>query len=109
MSKKDLDRRLISELQNLGPKCERDLAAVGIKTAADLRQLGVKEAFTRVVIGRLRRNESIASLSLNYLYALHGALHETDWRALSEETKREYRVFLDELRTDGPLSRRSRR
>ncbi|MCR9291969.1 MAG: TfoX/Sxy family protein [bacterium] len=106
MSSSGKDRRRISELRNLGPKCEYDLNSVGIDSLDDLRELGVEQAFVRVVIGRMRRGQDVSSLNLNYLYALHGALYDVDWRRLAAEDKQRYRLFLADMRASGSLKRR---
>ncbi len=106
MSSPGRDRRRISELRNLGPKCEYDLNSVGIDSLDDLRELGVEQAFARVVIGRMRRGQDVSSLNVSYLYALHGALHDVDWRQLPEEAKQRYQLFVAEMRASGNLKRR---
>ncbi|MFN3190040.1 MAG: TfoX/Sxy family DNA transformation protein [Aureliella sp.] len=100
----------ISEMRNLGPACEADFAAAGIHTADQLRHLGVEEAFTQMLIGRLQHGRSTKCCNAAYLYAIHGALHDCDWRELSDETKSHYKAFAAELRSLGPHSRnRSKR
>lgn len=77
------------ELQNIGPKSERMLAKVGIVTTVQLRKLGAVAAFLLV-------REAGLKPSLNFLWALHGALTATKWNRLTEETKRR---LLDSLNT----------
>ncbi len=68
-------------LLNLGPKSTAWLAAIGVRTKAQLRALGAIEACRRV-----RAAGHPASLLL--AYALEGALTDTHWAELPPETKR---------------------
>lgn len=68
-------------MKNLGPISAARLRAVGIDSPEDLRRLGAVEAFLR-----LRRGLPF-DISLVFLYALHGAVTDTDWRQLSESTR----------------------
>ncbi len=99
-----MNAKRISQLRNLGPVCEQDLRAVGIETEADLQRIGVKEAFMRILIGRRRDGRNVKACTSTYLYALHGALHDCDWRSLPDDVKRDYREFVAELRASGALS-----
>ena len=68
----------VAGLPNLGPKSRDMLAAVQIKTVAQLRQLGAVAAFVRV-------KQHHASASLNLLWALEGALTDVPWQAVARE------------------------
>lgn len=57
------------------------LAEIDIRTEQDLRALGAVGAFVRL------RFACIPGLSLNALYAMHAALNNIHWRAVSDETK----------------------
>ena len=63
----------ISDMRNLGPATERMLAEIDIVTPDELRAIGAGEAYRRL---RFRHS----SVSRNALYALRGALADTDWR-----------------------------
>ena len=52
------DKRTISEMRNLGPACEKDLNAVGIRTASQLIRLGPEDAFVKMLLGRKRLGRS---------------------------------------------------
>lgn len=99
MAKKDL--RSISEMRNLGPACEQDLNSVGIKRAQDVIDLGVEETFIRMLIGRVQQGRSAKCCNAAYLYAIHGAVHDCDWRKLPEDVKEKYKSFAAELRAPG--------
>jgi DNA transformation protein and related proteins len=77
--------RHIHELRGLGPFSARLLKSVDINTEDDLRAIGAAEAFARV------RLAAAPEASLNLLYALHAALLDVDWRALSPDIKRQLR------------------
>jgi len=95
------DQRRISEMRNLGPACERDLNAVGINTAGQLKRLGAEAAFVRILLGRKQQGRSGKCCNAAYLYALHGAIHDIDWRKLPELKKLEFKALALELRESG--------
>lgn len=102
----DYDSRMarsetVSSMRNLGPVVEKDLKAVGITTAAQVRRLGPKNAFVRMLDGRLRSGRSAACCNAAYLYSLYGAIHDVDWRDIPEQKKREFKKFTAELRASG--------
>lgn len=70
-------------LPNLGPKSQAMLAAAGIHTLAQLRDLGSVRAYLRV-------KQTGANASLNLLWALEGALTGLSW----QEVAREHRLSL---------------
>lgn len=80
--------RSIEELRNLGPRSAEQLRAVGISTEAELRSAGVEFAYLAV----RQRNSSV---SLNLLWALYGALHDVDWRDVSDGTKAALREAIE--------------
>jgi DNA transformation protein len=63
----------VSDLRNLGPKSREWLAAIGIRSVADLRAAGAVPAY--VALKRAR-----GGVSLNLLYALVGALEDLHWQ-----------------------------
>lgn len=101
MAKKKSDARTISEMRNLGPACEKDLNAVGIRTAEQLKRLGPKDALVQMLLGRKKLGRSGKCCNAAYLYALYGAIHDIDWRALPEKKKNEFKAFTAELRDSG--------
>ena len=66
----------LAALPNLGPVSAGWLEAAGIRTAAQLRELGAVEAFRRVAFHRA------GAVSYNLLYALEGALRGVRWDRL---------------------------
>ena len=90
--------RKISEMRNLGAACETYLNAVGIHTAADLIDLGAKEAFIQLLIGRKKLGRSAKCCNAAYLYAIYGAIHDIDWRELPKAKKDEFKKLTAELR-----------
>lgn len=74
-------------LQNLGPKSTQWLSSVGIKTLADLQEVGPVEAFLAV-------KQKQPRASLNLLWALAAGLDDIDWHELSDKRKQE---LLDQL------------
>lgn len=75
----------LAELNNLGPVSTGWLNAVGVRTSADLAELGAIEAY-RILKGHGYR------VTLNLVYAIDGALRGRDWRDLPAARKRELRV-----------------
>lgn len=98
------DNRRISEMRNLGPACEQDLNAVGIMTADDVKRLGPEGTFIRMLRGRVQLGRATLSCNAIYLYAIHGAIHEMDWRDLPVKTKEKYKSFTAQLRESGQFA-----
>ncbi len=78
-------------MKNIGKELERKLKIIGIKSAEDLKQLGSKEAFFRL-------KQRFPEICLVYLYTLEGAITNTNFNELSEETKKDLKEFSDELK-----------
>jgi DNA transformation protein and related proteins len=68
-------------MHGLGPASARMLREAGITKGEQLREIGAAEAFARVQF----LNPS--AVSLNLLWALHGAIYGVDWRSIDESTK----------------------
>ncbi|MEH6632490.1 MAG: TfoX/Sxy family DNA transformation protein [Halopseudomonas aestusnigri] len=83
------------KLKNLGPKTVPHLVEIGILSRDDLAALGTEEAFRRIYF----RYRDEIRLSLNYLYALEGAIDGCDWRWISEERKNELRNFFRSIKS----------
>ena len=99
--RRQTDDRKISAMKNLGPACERDLNAVGINTAEDLKNLGAEAAFLKMLDGRVQRGDGTKCCNAAYLYAIYGALHDIDWRKVPQRKKNEFKRFTAELRESG--------
>lgn len=63
-------------MRNLGPASARMLAAVGVRTADDLVEIGALDAF------RMLWAENGARPTFTMLWALVGAIEDCDWREL---------------------------
>lgn len=84
----------IADATNLGPRSAAILAAVGVETMADLRAVGVVEAFVRAKLAS-------GEVTLNLLWALEGAVEGISWRDVSVQRKAELRRAVAEtLRAD---------
>jgi hypothetical protein len=95
------DDRSIEEMRNLGPAVAKDLLAVGITAAQQVIDLGPEETFIRMLLGRQKIGRSAKCCKALYLYAIYGAIHDLDWRALSEKKKAEFKAFAKMLRESG--------
>jgi len=71
----------LRDLKGLGPKSEMLLAEAGIKTEAALREIGAIGAFIRL------RKECHVKPSLNFLYAMVGALEGEHWLNVARHEK----------------------
>ena len=76
----------LTNLPNIGPKLESQLQEVGIETIAELRTVGSREAWLRI----LSRDPSACMMRLS---ALEGALQGVRWQKLDESTKQDLREF----------------
>lgn len=79
----------LTELRNIGPKSAASLREAGVKSREDLERLGSVGAFRRV---KKREGRS----SLNLLYALEGALLDVRWDELPEPLKERLRLAAKE-------------
>lgn len=69
-----------NKIRNVGPKSAAWLRQVGVRTQDDLVRLGPVEAFMKVKRAGFRP-------SLNLLYALAGAIEDCHWADLPDERK----------------------
>ncbi|MFD2206672.1 TfoX/Sxy family DNA transformation protein [Kiloniella antarctica] len=82
------------KLKNLGPKTVPHLVEIGILSRNDLVAIGTEEVFRRIYF----RYRDESRLSLNYLYALEGAIEDCDWRWISAERKLELKSFFSSIK-----------
>ena len=68
-------------MRNLGPVSRRWLVEIGVMTLNDLKQVGAISAYSHI---RSRH----PAVTKNLLWAPLGAEHDTDWRELSDEVKK---------------------
>lgn len=78
-------------MMNIGKELERKLTAVGINSPEKLTELGSKDAFFML-------KQRYPKVCLVHLYALEGALQNTEYNRLPEETKQDLKAFNDLLR-----------
>ena len=83
-------------MRNIGPTSSRELGEIGVETREELVILGIEE-FTRRLLFRFSSEKKI---SVNYLYALEGAMHDHDWRDISPSRKEKLRQLLEQLRAE---------
>ncbi len=81
----------LTSMMNIGKEMAKKLTSVGIESAEELIEVGAKGAY-------LRLKQRYPNVCLVHLYTLEGAIHDTEYNRLSEETKRELKEFSDFLR-----------
>jgi len=84
-----MTEKTISEMINLGPKSAKMLADAGIKTVAELEEYGAVDAFLAI------KREGIP-VSLNMLYAIHGALNDIHWNQIDRVERANLIMELDD-------------
>ncbi len=82
----------LRDLKGLGPKSEALLFDIGITTEEELRSLGPVRAFIRL------KKESRVNPSLNFLYALVGALEGESWLKIAKNEKARLLMELDDYK-----------
>ena len=81
----------LTSMKNIGKELERKLAAVGVDSPEALRELGAKHTFFRL-------KEVFSQVCLVHLYALEGAIRDTEFNSLPEDTKQDLKEFSDFLK-----------
>lgn len=71
----------LRDLKGLGPKSEEQLQRIGINSPEELRVVGAVAAFVALC------EKSAEKPSLNFLYALVGALEDRDWREVARNDR----------------------
>ncbi|MCG7874414.1 MAG: TfoX/Sxy family protein [Candidatus Thiodiazotropha lotti] len=71
----------LSRLKGLGPKSEKALNEVGISTRRELEDVGAVGAYKRLM------HAGGEKPSLNFLYAMVGALEERHWSEIAKVEK----------------------
>ena len=82
----------LRDLKGLGPKSEKCLQEVGIRTPEDLRSIGAVRAFMKL------QKECSTKPSLNFLYAMVGALEDKHWADIAKSEKGRLLIELDGFR-----------
>ena len=81
----------LTSMMNIGSEMAKKLTAVGINSPEKLIETGSKQAFFKL-------KETYPSVCLVHLYALEGAICNTEFNSLSEDTKKELKEFSDFLK-----------
>lgn len=81
----------LTAMMNIGKEMERKLTSVGIDTPEKLIELGSKRAFAKL-------KDAYPNVCLVHLYTLEGAIYNTEYNRLSEDTKKELKDFSDSLK-----------
>ncbi len=85
MIQTDKETIALSELRGLGAKSAQQLQQIKIFTHADLQAIGAVEAF--IALKKESIKQQTSQPSLNFLYALAGALSDRDWRDMAQNEK----------------------
>ena len=80
-------------MMNIGKEMERKLISVGIDTPEKLIELGSKRAFAKL-------KDAYPNVCLVHLYTLEGAIYNTEYNRLSEDTKKDLKAFSDSLKNN---------
>lgn len=81
----------LTSMMNIGSEMAKKLTSVGIDSPEKLIETGSKQAFFKL-------KEAYPSVCLVHLYALEGAICNTEFNSLSEDTKKELKEFSDFLK-----------
>lgn len=81
----------LTSMMNIGKEMEKKLVSVGIDSSGKLMETGSKNAFFRL-------KQKYPNVCLVHLYALEGAIQNTEFNSLSEDKKRELKEFNDFLK-----------
>jgi DNA transformation protein len=84
----------LADLPGLGVRSEAWLAEVGVTSEDELRRLGA------LVVWRRLKHWNPRLVTMNALYALHGAINGLPWRAVDAATKARLRA---EAEASGPI------
>ena len=80
----------LTSLRNIGKELEKKLKFVGITTAEELIKAGSDGAFIRI-------KSQYPNVCLVHLYALEGAISDTEYNQLPDDVKRRLKAFCDSL------------
>lgn len=81
----------LTSMRNIGKEMAKKLTKVGIDSSEELIRMGAKQAF-------LKLKQAYPNVCLVHLYTLEGAIDNTDFNSLSEDTKKELKEFNDFLK-----------
>jgi len=80
----------LTSMRNIGQTMAKKLTVAGIKTPEELRDAGSKDAFFRI-------KTLYPEVCLVHLYALEGAITDTDYNQLTEAVKKDLKSFSDRM------------
>jgi DNA transformation protein len=80
----------LAALRGLGPKSAAALQRIGISTAAELRSRDPFEVYAQL-------KANVPGTSLNFLYALIGAVEDRPWQEIKRHHRTEILLRLDEM------------
>lgn len=86
----------LTSMMNIGKEMESKLKSVGIDSCEALIETGAKRAFIRLKAAH-------PNVCLVHLYTLEGAIHNTEYNNLSEDTKKDLKQFSDSLKECGKI------
>lgn len=81
----------LTSMMNIGKEMEKKLISIGIDSPEKLIESGSKQTF-------LKLKGAYPQVCLVHLYALEGAIENTEFNNLSKEKKRELKEFSDFLK-----------
>lgn len=81
----------LSKLPNIGPSVEQQLNEVGITTYEQLKEIGSKQAWLKIL-------EIDSSACIHRLYALEGAVRQIKKSELPAEVKAELKEFYNAVK-----------
>ena len=81
----------LTSMMNIGSEMAKKLTSVGIDSPEKLIETGSKQAFFKL-------KEAYPSVCLVHLYALEGAICNTEFNSLTEDKKKELKEFSDFLK-----------
>lgn len=81
----------LTSMMNIGSEMAKKLTTVGIDSPEKLIETGSKQAFFKL-------KGAYPSVCLVHLYALEGAICNTEFNSLSEDKKKELKEFSDFLK-----------
>ena len=84
----------LTSLRNIGRTLEAKLKSVGIMTAEELMEIGSEEAYVRLKF----RYPDAKSMCLVHMYAIEGAVTDTEYNQLPLDVKQRLKVFCDNLK-----------
>ena len=81
----------LTSMMNIGKEMARKLMSVGVDSPEKLGEVGAKQAYIML-------KTTYPQVCLVHLYALEGAVENTEFNCLSEETKRDLKEFSDAIK-----------